>query len=154
MKVFMLLIGLLMPAAVFAQKHMQLPHGMVYGQKPDTIAMMTANKVEAFMGKKTRISTTIEGRIIKVTKEKGGWFDMDAGGGKVIAAHFKNYNIILPAQLAGRTVIIEGVAEKVFIADDLQHLAGDTVAGKKQHKIKTDPKRKVTFEIKGLMVDK
>ena len=154
MKVFMLLIGLLMPAAVFAQKHIPLPHGMVYGQKPNTMAMMAANKVEAFMGKKTRISTTIEGRIIKVTKEKGGWFDMDAGGGKVIAAHFKNYNIILPAQLAGRTVIIEGVAEKVFIADDLQHLAGDTVAGKKQHKVKTNPKRKITFEVRGLMVDK
>jgi hypothetical protein len=154
MKVFVLLIALLMPAMVFAQKHVPLPHGMVYGQKPDTMAMMTANKVEAFMGKKTRISTTIEGRIIKVTKEKGGWFDMDAGGGKIIAAHFKNYNIILSAQLAGRTVIIEGVAEKVFIADDLQHLAGDTVAGKKQHKVKTDPKRKVTFEVRGLMVDK
>jgi|EndMetStandDraft_4_1072995.scaffolds.fasta_scaffold01038_4 hypothetical protein len=154
MKVFMLLIGLLMPAVVFAQKHIPLPHGMVYGQKPNTTAMMAANKVEAFMGKKTRISTTIEGRIIKVTKEKGGWFDMDAGIGKVIAAHFKNYNIILPAQLAGRTVIIEGVAEKAFIADDLQHLAGDTVAGKKQHKVKTDPKRKITFEVRGLMVDK
>jgi hypothetical protein len=154
MKISVLLMALLMPAMVFAQKHIPLPHGMVYGQKPDTVAMMTASKVEAFMGKKTRISTTIEGKIIKVTKEKGGWLEMDAGGGKVIAAHFKDYNITLPKQLAGRTVIIEGVAEKVFIADDLQHLAGDTVAGKKQHKVKTDPKRKVTFEIKGLMVDK
>ncbi|QEC77363.1 DUF4920 domain-containing protein [Mucilaginibacter ginsenosidivorax] len=154
MKIPTLLIAILMPAMVFAQKHIPLPHGMVYGQKPDTIAMMPANKLEEFMGKKTRISTTIEGKIIKVTKEKGGWFDVDAGGGKIMAAHFKNYNVILPAQLAGRTVIMEGVAEKMFIADDLQHLAGDTVSGKKQHKVKTDPKRAVTFEVKGLMVDK
>jgi len=150
----MKILVILMPAMLLAQKHMPLPHGMIYGQKPDTMAMMTANKMEAFMDKKTRISTTIEGKIIKVTKEKGGWFDMDAGGGKIIAAHFKNYNVILPTQLAGRTVIIEGVAEKMFIADDLQHLAGDTVSGKKQHKVKTDIKRKVTFEVKGLMVDK
>jgi hypothetical protein len=154
MKISPLLIALLMPAMVFAQKHIPLPHGMVYGQKPDTMAMMPADKLEAFMGKKTRISTTVEGKIIKVTKEKGGWFDVDAGGGKIMAAHFKNYNVILPTQLAGRTVIIEGVAEKMFIADDLQHLAGDTVSGKKQHKVKTDPKRTVTFEVKGLMVDK
>src|SRR5215216_1801455 len=127
MKVIVLLIGLLVPAVVFGQKHIPLPHGMVYGQKPGTMAMISATKVEAFMGKKTRINTTIEGRIIKVTKEKGGWFDMDAGGGKIIAAHFKDYNITLPAQLAGRTVIIEGVAAKMFLADDLQHLAGDTV---------------------------
>ena len=116
--------------------------------------MMSADKVEAFMGKKTRISTTIEGRVIRVTREKGGWFELDAGAGKVIAAHFKNYNINIPADLAGRTVIIEGVAAKQFIADDLQHLAGDTVNCKKQHKVKTDPKRKVTFEVKGLMIDK
>lgn len=154
MKISPLLIALLMPAMVFAQKHIPLPHGMVYGQKPDTMAMMPANKLEASMGKKTRISTTIEGKIIKVTKEKGGWFDVDAGGGKIMAAHFKNYNVMLPTQLAGRTVIIEGVAEKMFIADDLQHLAGDTVSGKRQHKVKTDPKRTVTFEVKGLMVDK
>lgn len=154
MKIPTLLIAILMPAMVFAQKHIPLPHGMVYGQKPDTMAMMPANKLEAFMGKKTRISTTVEGKIIKVTKEKGGWFDVDAGGGRIMAAHFKNYNVILPTQLAGRTVIMEGVAEKMFIADDLQHLAGDTVSGKKQHKVKTDPKRAVTFEVKGLMVDK
>jgi len=154
MKLLIFLALLFTSATVLAQKEAPLPHGMVYGQKPDTTAMMSADKVEAFMGKKTRISTTIEGRVIRVTREKGGWFELDAGAGKVIAAHFKNYNINIPADLAGRTVIIEGVAAKQFIADDLQHLAGDTVNGKKQHKVKTDPKRKVTFEVKGLMIDK
>lgn len=115
---------------------------------------MAATKVEAFMGKKTRISTTITGRVIRVTRQKGGWFELDAGSGKIIAAHFKNYNINIPADLAGRRVIIEGVAAKQFIADDLQHLAGDTVVGKKQHKVKTNPKRELTFEVKGLLVDK
>ena len=106
------------------------------------------------MGKKTRINTAIEGKISKVTKEKGGWFEIEAGGGKMIAAHFRDFNITLPKAIAGRTVIIDGVAEKLFIADDLQHLAGDTVLGKKQHKVKTDPKNKLTFEVKGLLVDK
>lgn len=154
MKLLTFIVLLFTPAMVLAQKEAPLPHGMVYGQKPDTTAMMSADKVEAFMGKKTRISTTIEGRVIRVTREKGGWFELDAGAGKVISAHFKNYNIKIPANLAGRKVIVEGVAAKQFIADDLQHLAGDTVTGKKQHKVKTDPKRKVTFEVKGLFVDK
>ena len=154
MKLSIFLIVLLLPTAGFAQQHTPLPHGTVYGEKPDTQAMMSATKLESFMGKKTRISTTIEGRVMKVIHEKGGWFELDAGGGKVIAAHFKNYNINIPGNLAGRTVIIEGVAQKQFIADDLQHLAGDTVIGKKQHKVKTDAKRKLTFEVKGLQVDK
>jgi hypothetical protein len=154
MKLLLFCMSMLCAAQAFAQKHTPLPHGMVYGQKPDTLTVMTAGKVEAFMDKKARITTAIEGKVIRVTKTKGGWFEMDAGNGKIIAAHFKDYNITLPKELAGRTVIIDGVAQKLFIADDLQHMAGDTVAGKKQHQVKTDPKRKVTFEVKGLLVDK
>jgi hypothetical protein len=154
MKLTLLLACLFWSTLAFAQKHLSIPHGMVYGQKPDTLTVMTADKVEVFMGKKTRISTAIEGKVIRVIKEKGGWFEMDAGSGRLIAAHFKDYNIILPKEIAGRTVIIDGVAQKLFIADDLQHFAGDTVTGKMQHKVKTDAKRKVTFEVKGLLVDK
>ena len=139
--------------AVYAQKHTPLPHGMVYGSKPDTTTLMQASKLEDFMGKKTRITTAIAGKVISVTKSKGGWFEIDAGKGRVIAAHFYNAGVTIPKELAGRTVIISGIAAKQFIADDLQHLAGDTVTGKKQHKVKTDPKRIVTFEVKGLVVD-
>jgi len=142
-------LGMLYPT----QKHSPLPHGMVFGTKPNTVAMFKADAVEAYMDKKTRINTTISGLVIKVTKTKGGWFDIDAGNGKVIAAHFQNYNITIPEDLKGKYIIAEGVAQKQFIADDLQHLAGDTVTGKNQHKVKTNPKQVLTFEVKGLMVD-
>ncbi|AYL97717.1 DUF4920 domain-containing protein [Mucilaginibacter celer] len=153
-KLMPFIILVLFSVVVQAQKHTPLPHGMVYGQKPDTMVMMQASKLEDFMGKKTRITTAIEGKVISVTQEKGGWFEMDAGNGRIISAHFYNAGISIPKALAGRTVIISGIAAKQFIADDMQHLAGDTVTGKKQHKVKTDPKRVVTFEVKGLMVDK
>jgi hypothetical protein len=144
----------LFSGSVQAQKHTPIPHGMVYGQKPDTTVMMPASKLEDFMGKKTRVTTAIAGKVIRVTKPNGGWFELDAGKGRVIAAHFYNAGVSIPKELAGRTVIISGIAAKQFIADDLQHLAGDTVSGKKQHKVKTDPKRIVTFEVKGLVMDK
>ena len=114
---------------------------------------MDASSLEAFMGKKTRITTVISGKVLKVTKTRGGWFNIDAGKGEIIEAHFKNYDIVLPVELKGRTVIISGVAAKEFMADDLQHLAGDTVTGKKQHVVKANPKNHITFEVTGLMVD-
>ena|ERR1700754_3554367 len=154
MKLSLFWVVLFLSTAALAQQHTPIPHGMVYGEKPNTTAMMDASKVEGFMGKKTRISTTIRGKVLRVIHEKGGWFELDAGSGKVIAAHFRDYNITIPAAMAGHIVIVEGVAAKQFIADDLQHMAGDTVTGKKQHKVKTDPKRKITFEVKGLFVDK
>jgi Domain of unknown function (DUF4920) len=153
MKPLLALCLLLFTATTFAQ-HTPLPHGMVFGTKPDITQMMAAPKLEAFMGNKTRISTTIEGKVLQVTKTKGGWFTIDAGNGTIIAAHFKNYIITIPTDLKGRTVIIEGVAAKQFIADDLQHIAGDTVAGKKQHTVNANPKSRISFEVSGLMVDK
>lgn len=153
MKYLFLLFAAFFIMPVFAQHRTPLPHGMIYGVKPNTTAMLPAWRVEAFMDTKPRINTTIRGRVIKVTKPKGGWFELDAGKGKIIAAHFKNIGINIPADLKGKIVIVEGVAEKQFIADDLQHYAGDTVTGKKQHTVKTNPLRRLTFEVKGIMVD-
>ena len=153
MKTSCLLLLMLFSLQIFAQNHTALPHGMVYGTKPDTTGIMNAGKLEAFMGKKTRISTTIRGKVVRVTRQQGGWFELDAGNGKVISAHFSVYNIFLPTDLRGKTIIVEGIAQKQFIADDQQHFAGDTVSGKKQHNVKTDPKRRLIFEVKGLMVD-
>jgi hypothetical protein len=152
MKYRFLLIALFFSARTFAQ-HAPMPHGMVFGSKPIATQVIQANRLEAFMDKKARVSVTIRGRVTKVTKSKGGWFDIDAGNGKRIAAHFKNYKVNIPASLKGKDIIAEGVAAKRFLADDLQHFAGDTVSGKKQHKERANPKRRLTFEVKGLMVD-
>ena len=154
MKSLYLSTALLFSINAWAQQHTALPHGTVYGTKPDVTSMMPAKNLETYMGTRTRINTTIEGKVIKVTKTKGGWFELDAGNGKIINAHFKDYAVTIPTDLKGRTVIIEGVAQKQFIADDGQHFAGDTVTGKKQHSINANPKQSLTFEVSGLMVDK
>jgi len=153
MKKLLLIITLCTTLPAFARQNTALPHGTVYGVKPTSTAPVAAGRLETYMDKKTRISTTIKGRVIRVTKPKDGWFDIDAGKGKVIAAHFKNIGTDLPMGLKGKTVVVEGVAAKEFIADDLQHFAGDTVKGKKQHTVKTDPKHRLTFEVTGLMVE-
>ena len=137
----------------FAQKPPPLPHGMVFGIKPRGIGYTPATQIESTMANKTRITTAVRGKIIRVTQPKGGWFEIDAGKGKIISARFKDANINLPKALRGRIVIIGGVAQKQFIADDKQHFAGDTVAGKRQSKVKTNPKQRLLFEVTGLMVD-
>ncbi len=142
MRYLLLLIALGSALATSAQKK-AMPHGMVYGVKPDTSNIVPANRIEAFMDKKVRISTTLRGKVLKVTKTKGGWFELDAGQGKIIAAHFTDYRVVTPPELEGKTVLIEGVAQKKFDA-----------SGKANTGTKTDPKRKLIFEVKGLMVEK
>lgn len=150
---FLLLFALLFCLSASAQKHTAPVHGTVYGDKPDTTGAMQANRVEEFMDKKTRVSVAVRGKVLKVTKSKGGWFEVDEGNGRIISAHFKNYNVTISASLAGKTVVMDGVAQKQFIADDQQHFAGDTVTGKKQSQVKTNPKRKLIFEVKGMVVE-
>ncbi|WP_144913375.1 DUF4920 domain-containing protein [Mucilaginibacter frigoritolerans] len=127
--------------------------GTVYGTKPTPTQVIEASKLEAFMGNKVRITTDIKGKVLKVTKQKGGWFDIDAGNGKTITAHFSKYDITIPSELKGHYIIAEGIAQKQFIADDGQHMAGDTPVGKKQHTVNADPKRSITFEVNGLVVE-
>src|ERR1700732_3359702 len=153
MKAITFLFSIFLSGLSYGQQHGDLAHGKVFGSKPNITGMMDASKVEASMDKKTRISVTIKGKVLKVTNPKGGWFQIDAGNGKIINAHFKVYNITIPADLKGKNIIAEGVAQKQFIADDQQHLAGDTVTGKKQHSVKTNPKQRLVFEVSGLTVE-
>ena len=144
-----LFLLLLMPVGLaHAQQTVPLPHGMIFGTKPDTANAMEVSKLRDFMGKKTRISTVLKGAIIKVIHEKGGWFELDAGNNRAIAAHFKNYNVNLPAAIQNRVVIVECVAKKHFLADDKQHFAGDTVT----YKTDAVSRQKISLEVKGLMV--
>jgi hypothetical protein len=154
MKATTIILVLLFSASAFAQQHTPMPNGTVYGTKPDNAAMVTASNLETYMDKKASVSATIRGRVIKVTRPKGGWFEIDAGNGKVIAAHFRDYNITLPEDLKGKYVIAEGTASKQFIADDMQHFAGDTVTGKKSHTTKTNKNQRLSFEVKGLLVER
>jgi len=154
MKVAYLLLFLLFSFSAPAQKHSGLVHGKIFGAKPDTTGVMAASKVEDFMDKKVRISVAVRGKILKVTKEKGGWFTLDAGNGRTISAHFKNYAVTTPTSLEGRTVVLDGIAQKQFLADDQQHYAGDTAKEKKQSQVKANAKRRLTFEVSGMMIDK
>ena len=148
MKVFIFLITLFITATVQSQP---LPRNMVFGKKPSTKGLIMATKLEAFMGKRARINVSISGLVTLVTKSKGGWFDIDAGNGKVITAHFKNYNINIPTRLKNHYIVAEGVAAKQFIAADSQHFVGDKDSHKHQKPAK---KQVITFEVKGLRVDK
>ncbi|WP_461449165.1 DUF4920 domain-containing protein [Mucilaginibacter sp.] len=146
MKTLLLAIAIFTSSLTFAQQK-PLARGTVYGSKPNTTELIPAAKLDSFMNTKTRISTAIRGVVVKVTKTKGGWFEIAAGKGKTIAVHFSKYDVTIPMDLKGRTVIIEGVAARQFLADDSQQIAGQ----KAQHA--NNPKQ-LTFEATGLIVDK
>jgi hypothetical protein len=143
MKPLTLLFVLLFSIVAGAQ---QLPHGTIYGTKPNSAGAMDASKVGAFMGNKIRVNTTLTGKVVKVTNTKGGWFELAGTDGKVIQAHFKTAGINIPQSLAGRYVIVEGTVDKEFVASDKQPMAGNTQKDNSSHGL--------SLEVTGLEVDK
>jgi hypothetical protein len=143
MKALTLLFSLLFSVAAGAQ---QISHGAIYGNKPSSGGAMDASKVEAFMGRKVRITATLTGKVAKVTNTKGGWFELQGANGKPIPAHFKTAGINIPQSLAGHTVIAEGIVAKQFDASDRQPMSGQTQ--------KETPNGGLSFEVTGLEVEK
>jgi hypothetical protein len=142
--IYLLLVLLLFSFPLFAQDQKPL-HGKVFGNKPGAV-VVNADKLESYIAARSRMQTTIRGKVLNVIKEKGGWFTIDAGNGKTIAAHFSKYNITIPADLKGKTVVVEGIAQKQASLPTEQHLAG-----KKQASDKTTDQ--LSMEVTGLMVE-
>ena len=145
MKTICLLLTLsLFSFSLLAQDRKPL-HGKVFGDKPGAV-VVNADKLESYIAARPRMRTIIKGKILNVVKEKGGWFTIDAGSGKTIAAHFAKYDVNIPADLKGQTVVVEGIVQKQAALTNQQHLAG-----KKQPADKTT--NQLSMEVSGLMVE-
>ena len=145
MKTSYLLLALsLFSFSLFAQ-HKKLLHGKVFGNKPGAV-VVNADKLESYIAARSRMQTTIRGKVLNVVKKKGGWFTIDAGNHKVIAAHFAKYDVNIPAGLKGCTVVVEGIAQRQSALSSQQPLAG-----------KPQPRDKTTNHLRmavtGLMVE-
>jgi len=141
--IYLLLVLSLFSFSLFAQD--KPLHGKVYGNKPGAVIVM-ADKLESYLGERSRKETTIKGKVLNVVKEKGGWFTIDAGKGKIIAAHFAKYDVEISADLKGKTVVVEGIVQRQSALTGQQKLAGE-----KQASDKTT--NQLSIEVTGIMVE-
>jgi hypothetical protein len=141
---YLLLVLSLFSFSLFAQDNKPL-HGKVIGKKPGAV-IVNADKLESYIATRSRMQTTIKGKVLNVVKEKGGWFTIDAGKNKVIAAHFAKYDTDIPAGLKGCTVVVEGIVQRQSALSSQQKLAGKRQPGDKTT-------NQLSMEVTGLMVE-
>jgi hypothetical protein len=107
-------------------------------------------KVQLNEGKKTEVK--IIGEVVEVCQMKGCWITIKNGDGE-ITVKMKGHKWFVPSALAGKTVVIEGVAElKTTSVDELKHKAED--AGKSSAEVDAikEAKKEIVVEAKGLLV--
>ena len=155
MKKFLFSFLLLASVAVQAQDDAIKPaaKGVVYGAgvseqglpvNPDELQAKMAKGV--FEGKVT-------GKVTEVCKSMGCWMKLQKADGSTLMVKTKDHAFFMPANIVGRTVVVEGTASAQQVSEaKRRHLAADAGKSKKaQRKIKgaaTD----LQFDAKGVAV--
>lgn len=109
------------------------------------LPMMLKNKNEA--------SLKLIGKVENVCQTEGCWFDLDLGNGQLLHVTFKDEAFVVPKDIAGKTVLINGMATKEIIPVDMaKKIAKDE--GKSQAEINkiTSPVVEYSYEASGVVI--
>ena len=95
----------------------------------------------------------VKGEVMEVCQSKGCWLTLQTESDITVRVTFKDYEFFVPKDIAGRQVILEGVAwlDEVSVAHQ-QHYAED--AGESEEAIEaiTEPRMSYYFEATGVIL--
>lgn len=100
-----------------------MPKGKLYGESVDVKAVHPIGDLNAYFGRRTSVTTTIVAKVTGVDKS-GDFFYVKDNKGRLVTVRFKNIGSKIPQDITGKTVLIDGVISKNFIANNKQHYAG------------------------------
>lgn len=130
--------------------------GVQYGKAINTKKAISVKKLEDTLKSKKEFTGKIEGEVVGVCKKKGCFLTLKREGQEdPIMVRFKDYGYFVPADIVGKTVVLEGKAKvKELSVKQLQHNAED--AGKSAEEIAkiTQPKTDINIVADGVLVVK
>ncbi|TDB61431.1 DUF4920 domain-containing protein [Arundinibacter roseus] len=143
--VFVLLTCLFFSVQVQAQEY--------FGKKINEKSAVSAAQLPEKMGSKESMKAKVSGTVESVCQAKGCWMKVMLDNGETMRVTFKDYGFFVPKDIAGKTVVFEGLAEqKTTPVSELQHYAED--AGKSKEEIAkiTEPKKELAFVADGVIL--
>lgn len=129
--------------------------GVKYGKEIQANKAISVAKLEKELSNKHTFTGKVEGKVVEVCKKKGCFMTLQRDGEEPIMVRFKDYGFFMPADIIGKTVVVEGVAKKKETSvATLQHTAKDL--GKSQSEINqiTQPKNDINIVADGVLVVK
>ncbi|MDQ8004999.1 MAG: DUF4920 domain-containing protein [Pedobacter sp.] len=137
----------------FAQEKVE---GQSFGEGVTKGNIISANEVNAKLGKETKADMKVEGEVVSVCKKKGCFMNVKISDKETMFVKFKDYGFFMPKDMApGTKVVIDGFAErKVTSVEDLQHYAKDAKKSPEEIAKITEPKKEIVFEAKGAVIVK
>lgn len=126
-----------------------------HGKQITEQGAIPATQLAGTLGEKTEAPAKVEGTVESVCKMKGCWMKVKTTDGQTMRVTFRDYGFFVPKDIAGKTVVFEGVAKQTTTpVSELRHYAED--AGKSKEEIAkiTEPERAITFVADGVIVKK
>ncbi len=104
---------------------------------------------------KDSLVVKIAGTVDAVCQMKGCWMNIksaDANNPEMMVK-FKDYGFFVPKDIAGRKVIMQGVAyREITPVDELRHYAEDAGKSKEEIEAITEPKEELKFMASGVLL--
>ncbi|WP_100612515.1 DUF4920 domain-containing protein [Confluentibacter lentus] len=119
----------------------------------DALNQMDALLQYEIMSVGDTIESKITAKVSEVCQAKGCWMTLNLENGKEVMVKFKDYGFFVPKDIAGKEVIVNGLAYVDDMSVEKQkHYAED--AGKKPSDIASivQPKRTLSFEADGVLI--
>jgi len=98
--------------------------GVQYGKKIDKSNAITVDKLENSLKISSKYKGKLTGRIVQVCPKSGCFLTLQRDGNKEpIMVRFTDYSYFVPADLAGKNVILEGYAKLKEISNEITFIA-------------------------------
>lgn len=146
-KLLILFFGILISFCAVAQSKSH------FGKEINDKKAIEASALSQKMAGKEAMEAKVTGTVESVCQVKGCWMKVKLADGETMRVLFKDYAFFVPKDIAGKTVVFEGEAQKKVVSvEHLQHYALD--AGKSKEEISkiTEPKDELTFIAEGVIV--
>jgi len=121
----------------------------------DVNVVGTKQMAEKFQG--LEVGDTVHAKtiatVIEVCQVKGCWMTLDMGDDVNATVRFKDYAFFMPKNIAGKEVIVNGLAYvDVVSVEDQRHYAEDAGKTKEEIAAITAPKKTFTFMADGVLI--
>jgi hypothetical protein len=126
-----------------------------FGEGVESEEYISLDELWPMMEGQDTVETALKASVAEVCQKKGCWMNLvqTAESEETIMVQFKDYGFFMPKDIAGREVIVEGIAyRQITPVDELKHYAED--AGKSQEEIDaiTEPQEETRFLASGVVL--
>lgn len=131
--------------------------GDYYGadvSKASETKAITVEKLKSELEKTRKVEKiSVKGVVTDVCPKKGCWATVKTEDGSPFFVKMKDYAFFVPTALKGKSIVLEGTAEKkITSVEELKHYAKDAKKTKAEIDAITKPKEEIRFMADGIKV--